>query len=280
LKPIRRLTPPGPVFADDFNALVAEVERLGNLYGDGVDVEQSPTGPLLRVGRPPERLVVKVTRESDEDGSGCTSPSYSWVQQRPIQCGQWEDDPDGITGSTAEFSPAFEMAGRDVADGSIQVIEPGSVFINVDGNVVQEWLFTTGGGGGRFQSVLFNVKPQNGTGPSYLTDDTNHKCFYDGSLWASWNPTTGDDTYTAPVWVQLTYNLAVYPWNGTIGWTPATAVMLDGHSVHDCWDTGKTYDVVMSGTHYGVRPVFRCNAFGAAFRDDCYTSGPATTNAG
>lgn len=137
-----------------------------------------------------------------------------------------------------------------------------------------------GGGGGVYQPVRFNFVAMGGV--PYVTD-TNPAhagspspfCFYDVSLWTGWDPITGD-TVGESLWAVLTYNPTVYPFIGGVGWSPPSAIYLDGNSVHDAWDSGKRYDPIGGDD----RRVFRCNQFGWAWRVDCAVTGPATDNEG
>jgi hypothetical protein len=113
---IRRLSPPGPVYADDYNAMAAEVERLGNIYATGADVYQSAGGILLAIPEYDRGFWARVTFDgdvgsgcSDESGSGasdndCDGGSYSFVEVEHARGGRFETRTGGRTGECYEVN--------------------------------------------------------------------------------------------------------------------------------------------------------------------------------
>lgn len=164
MKTIREIESPGPIYAEDFNALAAEVRRLGMMFGDGIDVDQEVGGPMLRVKKQPERITVRVYAEGSGSGGGsghgfnfgtgsgiglgvgeeCDDVSYSWIEQIPGPCGQWFDDPHGRSGAAHDGTSAFERNGFDVPDGSVVEITTGAVYLDDDDNTIEEWTFNFG----------------------------------------------------------------------------------------------------------------------------------------
>jgi hypothetical protein len=163
MKPLRPVQAPGPLWADDINAAWVELTRQSKLIGDGVDVEQGPGTTLLRVPPAAVRLRARVWADVGDSGSGdgsgsgsgsgndldfCARVPMAWQQQRPTECGTWEDDPYGLSGSVDERNPAFEVNGGSVAEDSVVELTPGAVYLDSDQKVVQEWAFDAGSGSG------------------------------------------------------------------------------------------------------------------------------------
>jgi hypothetical protein len=101
VKEIRRLTPGGPVWADDYNELAAAVEWLMRLDVDGGEIERAPGAPLFRIPGASTAAVVRVTGgdSGSASGSGCNGigppdagvywPAVTTRKNR--QSGAWED---------------------------------------------------------------------------------------------------------------------------------------------------------------------------------------------
>src|SRR4051794_23817904 len=99
MKPLRPVSAPGPLYAEDINAAWAELVRLSKLQGgDGVEAEDGPGGPAIRFLVPETKITVRITAVGTPTVAG-TIP-YSWIQQRPKANGTWEDDlPNGLSGT-------------------------------------------------------------------------------------------------------------------------------------------------------------------------------------
>jgi hypothetical protein len=172
MKPWREIVPPGPIYADELNELARAVASLLKISGEGVDVDQTPTGVRLRVPPAAVRFRARVWVDSVGSGSGgsgsglgfCpTRTAYAWQQQRPTTCGEWEDDPFGLSGSIDDGNPAFEAnatGSQAVAENAVVELTPAAVYID-QSRVIQEWVFdastsASGADAGGFWAILMS----------------------------------------------------------------------------------------------------------------------------
>ncbi len=151
MKPLRPATPGGPLYAEDLNALFAEVQRLSRLTGEGVDVDSGPTGVHLRVEAPDPGFWALITGLAGSgsggggsgSGSGCgpgEGPFYAYAEYKPVQCGNFEAVAGGRSGDYA-----FEANNAPVPIPSFQFLRPAAAW--ADGTTtVREWVFTAGSG--------------------------------------------------------------------------------------------------------------------------------------
>lgn len=143
MRNIRRLEPKGPVWADDFNALAAQVDHLSKMTGDGADVDQTPGGPTIKVDPTFFGIWARVTNPDSTPGG-----PWAWRQVRPDLNGGFADmmDSEGPRHGTAVMDSLYHSDDSvTIADGDVAFIVKGVA--HVDGATVQQdWLVLTGDG--------------------------------------------------------------------------------------------------------------------------------------
>ena len=192
LPPVR----PPKIMAADVNAAFAELKRLQSLYVDGGELIDGPNGRIIKIPTPPRRIRARVAAtqaagasgngsgssgghsgtssggsgslDADDLWGGTGSQPYDWFEQRCLPGGQFEDDPNGRSGSYSTHSAAYESNGHPTPDGSVVWLDEGAVYIQSPASgsgsgasgggsgssavaapeLVEEWTFDYGGGSG------------------------------------------------------------------------------------------------------------------------------------
>lgn len=201
------IIPPGPIYADPLNELAREVAKLLRMSVSGAELEQAAGGLLLTVPTAPARIFARVYLDGDsEAGSGsgaeCDRTAYRWQQQRPSACGEWEDDPVGMSGSVASHRPAYQLTDEGVSEGSLVELIPGRVRLGNDGRIIQEFLFLQTAGSTSdtgFWAVLLAGPDSNdavyGGGACGSNDPDGTDCLPLGYAWAQVTGSCCDGTW-------------------------------------------------------------------------------------
>ena len=152
MRPIRRIAPPGPIYADDYNAVAAEVARLGNFHvaGGGAGLTQTPGGVLLTLPDNDPGFWARVTFSGDTgsgadcgsgagvgSGSGdddCEGALYEFEEVEHRRGGRFEARVGGRSGE------CYEVNRRHVPDGEVVWMRVGWAKLRC-GLVIQEHVF-------------------------------------------------------------------------------------------------------------------------------------------